>query len=52
MDGEEISILEWLYTNTEAADVSHISREEAHRVRNLKVGESTQVGLFDIKRIR
>ena len=51
MDGERCTLAEWLYTNTQAPDVDHVTEEEAEMVKNLKVGETAKFWPVDVERI-
>lgn len=50
-EGEVFTLESFLYTNTQAKDVDHISEEDAEIVKNLKVGEQTCIHITWIKRI-
>lgn len=51
IDGEAISMAEFLKWNLVAADVDHISIEDAQKVIDMKVGESMYIHICKIKKV-
>lgn len=51
VDGNECTLAEFIQTNMQARDVNHITRKDVDRVKALREGESTHIGLTNVKRI-
>lgn len=54
VDGQECTLSEFLFTNTQQENVDHISNDDAYHVATLKVGQALQLTIHspEIKRIK